>query len=352
MNIEEVEKFLMEYTEDEKYYKKYYYCKDNEEELKKFIEDIDLNFVKENNILIPELKEFVIVPEEMNEALFFEEKNKANILIQKHYRYTPKFNHKHSFFELIYVYSGGCTQTINEDRVDLKLGDICIVSPEVEHSLGVFDDSLVINILIKRSTFNEIFFSLLTENNILSSFFTRILNSKRYNNYIIFHTGKDKILKSNILTMIDEYIHDKRYSDVILNYMLMIFLAYLLRNHEKNVELSNEINHESEKVVEILGYIQDNYKDITLGKLSKEFHFTVPYLSKIIREFTGKTFTDILKKIRMDKASNLLITTNFSVNDISYMTGYDNKEHFIRTFKKYFGIPPTQYRRKGLNKNK
>ena len=220
-----------------------------------------------------------------------------------------------------------------------------MVSPEVEHSLGVFDDSVVINILIKKSTFNDTFFEILRSNNVLSSFFVKILNSKKYNNYIIFHTGEDYIIKETVLNMYKEFIENERYNEKILNNMLMIFFAYILRYHENDIEAPNEINHETDKIIEIINYIQDNYASITLSKLANEFHFTIQYLSKIIKEYTGKTFSEIVQKIKMDKASTLLLNTNFTVTDISYMVGYDNKEHFIRTFKKNFGVSPTQHRK-------
>ena len=158
MNIKEVEELILSYTEDEKCYKEYYNSKDDKEKLSKFLENVDLNFVIDKNILIGELKEYINFPTEMNEDLFFEENSIGDIIIYKHYRYTPAFYHKHSFFEILYVYSGEITQMINGESVNLKQGDICMVSPEVEHSLGVFDDSVIINILIKKSTFNDTFF--------------------------------------------------------------------------------------------------------------------------------------------------------------------------------------------------
>lgn len=345
MDIKEIENLLLSYSEDEKCYKRYFECKDNKNQLIRFLNNIDLNFVKEKNILIPEFREHVFFPEKMNEANFFKENNVGDIIINKHYRYTPEFEHKHSFFEILYVYSGKATQKIKNERVDLREGDVCIVSPEVEHSLGVFDDSVIVNILIKKSTFNDTFFELLRENNVLSTFFIKILSSKRYNNYIIFHTGKDESVIETVLNMYKEYIEDKKYNDKILNNLLMIFFAYVLREHENGVELPNEINHETEKIISILNYIQDNYTTVNLSELAETFHFTVPYLSKIIKSYTGKNFTEILQKIKLDKASKLLESTNFTVTDISYMVGYDNKEHFIRTFKKQFEVSPTQYRK-------
>ena len=145
--------------------------------------------------------------------------------------------------------------------------------------------------------------------------------------------------------MYKEFIENERYNEKILNNMLMIFFAYILRYHENDIETPNEINHETDKIIEIINYIQDNYASITLSKLANEFHFTIQYLSKIIKLYTGKTFSEIVQKIKMYKASTLLLNTNFTVTDISYMVGYDNKEHFIRTFKKNFGVSPTQHRK-------
>lgn len=349
MNMKEVEEILLSYTEDERCYKEYYNSKRDKNKLKQFLDNIDLNFVIEKNILIDELKEYVIFPTEMNEDLFFKENSIGDIIIYKHYRYTPDFYHKHSFFEILYVYSGMVTQKINGESVNLNKGDICMVSPGVEHSLGVFDDSVVINILIKKSTFNDTFFEILRSNNVLSSFFVKILNSKKYNNYIVFHTNEDYKIKEAMLNMYKEFIENEIYNEKILNNMLMIFFAYILRYHEKDVELPNEINHETDKIIEILNYIQDNYTTVTLSSLSNEFHFTIQYLSKIIKNYTGKTFIEIVQKIKMDKASTFLLNTNFTVTDISYMVGYDNKEHFIRTFKKNFGLSPTQYRKSMQN---
>ena len=349
MNMKEVEEILLSYTEDERCYKEYYNSKRDKNKLKQFLDNIDLNFVIEKNILIDELKEYIIFPTEMNEDLFFKENSIGDIIIYKHYRYTPAFYHKHSFFEILYVYSGMVTQKINGESVNLNKGDICMVSPGVEHSLGVFDDSVVINILIKKSTFNDTFFEILRSNNVLSSFFVKILNSKKYNNYIVFHTNEDYKIKEAMLNMYKEFIENEIYNEKILNNMLMIFFAYILRYHEKDVELPNEINHETDKIIEILNYIQDNYTTVTLSSLSNEFHFTIQYLSKIIKNYTGKTFIEIVQKIKMDKASTFLLNTNFTVTDISYMVGYDNKEHFIITFKKNFGLSPTQYRKSMQN---
>ena len=56
------------------------------------------------------------------------------------------------------------------------------------------------------------------------------------------------------------------------------------------------------------------------------------------------SFTDYLLQKRMQEASNLLINTNIKVKSISEDIGYQNQEHFIRTFRKYYGVSPSAYR--------
>jgi YesN/AraC family two-component response regulator len=54
----------------------------------------------------------------------------------------------------------------------------------------------------------------------------------------------------------------------------------------------------------------------------------------------------IVRQIKMNRAKNFLTDTNVPIEEISQEIGYMNPEHFIRTFKKLFGMPPGEYRRK------
>ena len=98
------------------------------------------------------------------------------------------------------------------------------------------------------------------------------------------------------------------------------------------------------RMIEILNYIQANYIDITLDDLSEKFFLSKPYLSKYIKEKSGMTFGDLVKKIRMKKARALLKSSNMTVENIALSVGYQNVEHFNRLFKKAYNITPIQFR--------
>lgn len=102
-----------------------------------------------------------------------------------------------------------------------------------------------------------------------------------------------------------------------------------------------------ERIVEIINYIQNDFKNVSLDTLSEEFHLSKPYLSKYIKDKAGTTFQEVVKEARMKKARALLKETNQTVETIAAEVGYENVEHFNRLFKKKYGITPVQYRKQG-----
>ena len=109
-------------------------------------------------------------------------------------------------------------------------------------------------------------------------------------------------------------------------------------------EVAEVQSGKDERLLEITNYIYANYKDVTLDDLSEKFFLSKPYLSKYIKEKSGMTFGDILKKIRMKKARAMLKGSSATVESIAESVGYQNVEHFNRVFKKMYNITPVQYR--------
>ena len=98
------------------------------------------------------------------------------------------------------------------------------------------------------------------------------------------------------------------------------------------------------RMIEIMNYIQANYIDITLDDLAEQFYLSKPYISKYIKEKSGMTFGELVKKIRMKKARALLKSSNMTVENIALTVGYQNVEHFNRLFKKAYNMTPMQFR--------
>ncbi len=105
-------------------------------------------------------------------------------------------------------------------------------------------------------------------------------------------------------------------------------------------------SEKDERITGILNYIQENYLNVSLDDLSKEFYLSKPYLSKFIKEKSGMTFGENVQKIRLKKASSLLKNGNMKIEKVAESVGYPSVEHFNRQFKKKYGMTPVQYRNK------
>lgn len=92
-------------------------------------------------------------------------------------------------------------------------------------------------------------------------------------------------------------------------------------------------------------YIQNNFdKDISLDDVSRVVNISPYYFSKIFKDGTGENFIEYLTNIRIDKAKELLSSTDYSMKEICCMVGYSEPNYFSRSFKKNVGVTPTEYK--------
>ena len=107
---------------------------------------------------------------------------------------------------------------------------------------------------------------------------------------------------------------------------------------------------QDERLTAMLNFIQNNYQGVTLESMAAQFHLSEPYISKYIKDKSGKTFGEHVAHIRMKRAKTLLKNGNMTVENIADVVGYPSVEHFNRTFKKCFDRTPLQYRNESREK--
>ncbi len=267
------------------------------------------------------------------------------VSVSIHTRYSPDLAHSHTFFEMVYILEGACDNIVANKTIHMKTGDICILTPGVVHRMSVFNESLVINFLIRTSVFNETFVNAVPKENILSVYFMHIQHAGNLCQYILFHTQGDHVLKSTLELIIREHFKNDAYSNTVKNDLLHTAFCFLLRNHSNHAEIPDAIFSESPLVLQILNYIYDHFLTITRSELAAHFHFSEAHISRLIRLHTGLSLSDILRDIKIAKACSLLKNSSLNVTQISEIVGYDCVEHFNRTFKKCKMMSPTEYRK-------
>lgn len=156
----------------------------------------------------------------------------------------------------------------------------------------------------------------------------------------------------SLLLEISDELKEKRLQFSSLAMMkLSSLLIYIMRQNlkEKNTSnfssnLANTSKHN--KVSEVASFIVDNPADaISLANLADRFFINKSYLSRIFKEVTGFTVNEYINIHRIKKAQELLLTTNYSISEISAMVGYESITYFERVFRKYMRTSPLKYRK-------
>ena len=112
------------------------------------------------------------------------------------------------------------------------------------------------------------------------------------------------------------------------------------------LQMETDVSDGSKHSVEIVKrYIKANYyKDISLNSLAEMVYLNTSYLSTIFKAETGCGINKYIKNIRMEKAKELLLTTNMKISDIGLSIGFKNDSYFVKTFRDHFGKTPEKMR--------
>lgn len=123
------------------------------------------------------------------------------------------------------------------------------------------------------------------------------------------------------------------------------FLGFFYKVNEF-INLKRSSRNES-LVTRVKDYVDGNYSNnITLTGISKAFGISSGYLSVLFNDYTGQNFIDYLSNLRIQKAKNLLKSTDMRIYEIADKVGYRDAYYFSTAFKKIVGINPTHYREK------
>lgn len=127
------------------------------------------------------------------------------------------------------------------------------------------------------------------------------------------------------------------------------FVAYLLLKsyNQPEVSLSKKYSKIKEKnYEELTQYIIQNEYNVTLDELSQQFFLNRYYICHLFQEIGNITLVEYLNTNKLKKAQELLEHTDMPITEIAGQCGYENIGNFGRTFKKYIGVSPTEYRKR------
>lgn len=122
---------------------------------------------------------------------------------------------------------------------------------------------------------------------------------------------------------------------------------WLLQVIQSIIELKTLHNNPVKKdlITDVKEYISQNFaQNLTLAVLANRFFINPFYLSQLFKEKTGETYLSYVMKVRINKAKELLETTNLKMAEVCELVGYTDTKYFSKLFEKLAGCKPSEYK--------
>ncbi len=137
------------------------------------------------------------------------------------------------------------------------------------------------------------------------------------------------------------------YLNIKAKMLELIAVAYKYDLLTRQVREGREEAGTVENLKKVLQYIGEHYSSpIRLSELAELVNMNEQYFCRYFKKNIGKTITEYINVIRVEKAATALAETEDKIIDIAAACGFDNIGYFIRRFKKEKGMTPSEYRKK------
>ena len=184
--------------------------------------------------------------------------------------------------------------------------------------------------------------------NILSAFFKYSLYENGFRNYLSFQIENKLPYEKLLQQLYDESNQTDEYSNTMAVSYINLFLGKLLREFGNNIYLfkANTAPPFNKDFPLIMRYMQSNYATVSLSVLSQVFHYSEVYISKMFKKNLNQSFSRILQSTRLHHAKRFLRTSNYTLEEIAHLVGYESADYLSRIFKKTYHITPSEFRKK------
>lgn len=271
-------------------------------------------------------------------------RGKSDITMRIHSSFEPFPAHKHNFVEMMTVVSGSISHRIGNNDIELKLGDILLMNKHITHSIGATSDNDIgINFILSDAFLGAIAPSL--TDTVFGEFLKENSKSDGEAMYLHLSTAGHKQIE-NLLENLMFELAEEEYDHTVLQETISLLLRYLSLGRESLLCGGGvKFDKSSGRKMEIIAYINGNYRSANLADLARKLYVSTPHLSKTISELFGQSFKELVVSERMRRAVELITKTDMPIGAIIRSVGYENESYFHREFKRREGITPLEKRK-------
>ena len=255
--------------------------------------------------------------------------------------YPPYEIHRNTFFKIMFVESGEATLTLcakknskKQKKLNIKVGDMIIVAPQ--------DASIYSNVQNGANGYRhrDIY---LSEERMKEC--CAFLSDTLYDEIVKNPFAVDYRITINQQLALSEMLapllktKENELSNVLHNSIIVYCLSLYLQ-HKAMLSVYPLWFHDLLRKLE-----KQEYYLLPVDQIAKSTNYSHEYVSRKFKHYIGKSLKKYVNECRLSSAALLLATSDFSIEEIAFKSGFPSCSNFINAFKKEYGIPPGKYRK-------
>lgn len=255
------------------------------------------------------------------------------------------YMHNHHSLEINYCLEGEGRYIIGDDQYPIRPEDVFIINNLEYHRAVNEDGGLKLLVIVFDA-------DLVLSNSEDYSYIRAFYEWKPgFRHRLSGRSFVTEEIKALLKEMYREYLERDTGYRMVLKSDLMKLLALVYRRFAQTEGYSEQIllfQNGRTRLAAALSLMETHFQEeLTLAELAGSVHMNPNYFSGLFSSFMGCTVSEYLIRRRLKHAALLLTTTAQSILSIALDSGFRNVPYFNRTFRKYFGITPGEYRKNG-----
>ncbi|MCI8615153.1 AraC family transcriptional regulator [Parablautia intestinalis] len=255
--------------------------------------------------------------------------------------------HWHYFMEMLYMLEGAGRVECNGENYVVEAGDMIIFYPESVHAIYTIADRPLKYGVIKFDV-NKLY----TENSYAPKLRIILESAAKSREAGIFFK-EDQLKGLEVKEIFEECRRElkrRNYGyDVIVHNQICFLLVHLIRLWRENgfdTDAAVSYPPDTNSIRGITAYIDEHADEqIKVEDLADICNMSYSCFAKNFKQYYGRSCKEYIEFIRISKASDLLLFTDFDLNYISQETGFSDSSHLIKIFKKWKGVTPKQFKK-------
>ena len=259
-------------------------------------------------------------------------------------RRTPQSRfplHDHEFNEIVVVMSGNGWHVLNEEPRLITCGEIFYIRAEDRHAFEEVHDLYLTNVLFRTDLLGH------------GSSLAGILDmgeqpvDQRRNWQI-----NDNVLKQ-LTPLLDNMYQESRSGDPLANVMTeALFLQLAVALQRNRFAADGEGLPSSSMLGHVLTSLRHNCAEqIDFDDVARRFGYSLHNFTRMFKDATATSPHNYLVRLRLGIAMRALRTSDDSVTDIAFASGFNDSNYFSYSFRKLTGLAPTEYRKRPMIAN-